>query len=395
MRALPLRVALLAMALVSFSVSVQAEESDNGKGGNRNGQPSEKLSFYGFDTSLSVTGIAQGARHANGSNLPGVGDAAEGSYSLDVTVDKNFDFGGELYVDVNAADGAGVDQDLQVFSGVNYNAVDSHDRLSISEAWYQQKFGAFSARAGKFDPSCFIDTNNYANDETAQFLSWIFVDSPVVEFPIEDAAGLGLSGDFGPVGFDCSVSDTKPDLVDMFDNVFMGGQLWLKPKFLGREGTYRFIGWRNNRFHTRWLEPDQDRESSHGYGVSFDQEITPAIGVFARYGWQDPKVFLNDADFSLEKSFSFGPQVKGALWGRKDDVVGFAYGRIFASKEYKEATGRLGRPENHLECYYNCRLNKHFSLSPDFQVIWSPFGRDAANGDTTVMVFGLRGQLDF
>jgi hypothetical protein len=223
----------------------------------------------------------------------------------------------------------------------------------------------------------------------------MFVDSPVIEFPADDVAGLGLSGDFGLVGFDCAVSDTKPDWVDMFDNVFMAGQLWLKPKFLGKDGTYRFIGWRNNSLHTRWLEPERDREHSHGFGVSLDQEITSAVGVFARYGWQDPKVFLNGDDFSLEKSFSFGPQVKGTLWGRKDDTIGFAYGRIFASKEYKEATGRLGRPENHFECYYNCRLNKHLSISPDFQAIWSPYGKDAANGDQAVYVYGMRGQLDF
>jgi hypothetical protein len=29
------------------------------------------------------------------------------------------------------------------------------------------------------------------------------------------------------------------------------------------------------------------------------------------------------------------------------------------------------------------------------QIIWQPYGKDAANGDNTIVVGGLRGQVDF
>jgi len=47
------------------------------------------------------------------------------------------------------------------------------------------------------------------------------------------------------------------------------------------------------------------------------------------------------------------------------------------------------------EEFYNFRISKHINLTPDIQLIWNPYGQDAINGDDTILVGGLRAQVDF
>jgi high affinity Mn2+ porin len=193
--------------------------------------------------------------------------------------------------------------------------------------------------------------------------------------------------------------DAKGDWNDVFDSMFLAGQVNLKPGFFGKPGNYRIIAWSNGANHTKWTDTSKEKENSYGYGFSFDQELTDVIGVFARYGWQDPKVYSSQDDpadnFSLEQAWSIGPQFKGTAWGRPDDVLGMGIGQIIPSKDYKKANDLQAKTESHLECYYNFKVNKYLSLSPDLQVIWQPYGKDAPNGDSTLVVGGLRGQMEF
>jgi len=53
------------------------------------------------------------------------------------------------------------------------------------------------------------------------------------------------------------------------------------------------------------------------------------------------------------------------------------------------------KDEGHFEAYYNYYVNEHLTLTPDIQVICSPYGKDATNGDDTIVVGGVRGQVDF
>jgi carbohydrate-selective porin OprB len=118
--------------------------------------------------------------------------------------------------------------------------------------------------------------------------------------------------------------------------------------------------------------------------------------VFARYGWQNPKVFLNEEDFSIEYSWSVGFQIAGSLWGREEDCFGIAYGQIKPSGDYKEVNlGLSAEKEGHLELYYNIKLNKYLSISPIAQVVWNPYGRDALGGAHTIVIGGIRSQVDF
>lgn len=346
----------------------------------------------------SVTYVFQATDNANGDNLSKPSeDVNDGSYSADFEFEKSFDDWGLAFIHLETGDGDGVNDNLAVFSDVNRDADNADNSVALTEAWYEQyfQFIPLTLTFGKLDPTAYIDTNEYANDECAQFLGSIFRNSPTIEFT--DNAG-GIRFGLAPVEFleaDFIVLDANADWDDFFDTVFFGTQINFKPSFFGRDGNYRFVGWLDDQEHTRWDDSTRTKKQKYGLGISCDQELTDYLGVFVRYGWQEPKVYLNGSDFSLEHSWSTGMQLSGSLWGRDEDVLGIAFGQIIPSGDYKEANDLKAKSEEHLEVYYSLKVNNHLTVSPDVQVIWDPYGGDATNGDNTIVVGGVRTQVDF
>lgn len=353
----------------------------------------------GIGIGADATFIVQSTNNANGDDLSRrYEDATDASYSIDLGFEKKFDDYGMAFLHLETGDGAGVEDDLKVFSNVNRDADDSDNNISLTEAWYEHYFKTLplTLTLGKIDTTCYIDTNEYANCECTQFLGHMFRNSPVLGFPDDNSAGVRFllePADF--VDIETVVADAYADWDSIFDHLFVSSQLNIKPKLFNRPGNYRVYGWMNDKEHTKWMKPDETKTKSYGVGLSFDQELTDLIGVFARYGWQDPKVFANGEDFSLEQSWSAGLQLKGTPWGRQDDVIACALGQIFASDDYKKVNVLRAKSEKHLEAYYSLRINDHLALTPDVHVIWDPYGDDAVNGDKTILVGGMRTQVDF
>jgi len=349
------------------------------------------------DISGGATFIFQNAHNANGDILSEEGtDVDDTSFTLDLKIEKKFQDFCKLFIHLETRGGEGVGDELKVFSNVNNDAYSRHD-VRLREGWCEHYLSDLSLtlNIGKLDPTRFIDSNEYANDECHQFLGGIFVNSPSIEFG-DNAAGIRLG--LEPVEFmdlELVVMDTKSDWEDVFDEMFIAAQLNIKPEFFQRPGNYRLLGWFNGGDHTKWLDTTQTEESGYGFGLNFDQELNDNLGAFFRYGWQDPKVYSIGSDFSLEYSWSAGLQLDGGIWNRHDDTLGFAYGLIFPSDEYKDSQNRSAKSEGHLELYYRYKVNDYFSLSPDLQVVWRPYGRDATNGSDAIVAFGLRGQIDF
>jgi len=353
----------------------------------------------GLTIGADATFILQGTNNANGDELTKKGeDVTDVSYSMDLEFEKTFGDYGLAFLHLETGAGAGVEDELKVFSNVNRDADDSDNSVSVTEVWYEHYFKTLplTLTFGKIDPTAYLDTNEYANDECTQFLGHIFRNSPVIEFPDDNTAGARLA--IEPVDFlgvELIAMDANADWEDIFDNMFFAGQLNFKPKFLGRLGNYRVYGWLNDKDHIKWDDALKTKEDSYGFGLSIDQEITDVLSVFARYGWQDPKVYADGADFSLEQSWSAGIHLVGSLWERDDDVFAIAFGQVIPSGDYKKANDLKAKSESHLEAYYNFKVNDYLSVSPDIQVIWDPYGGDAVNGDKAILVGGVRAQVDF
>jgi len=347
---------------------------------------------------LGITSVIQGTHNANADELSNKGDnSTDASYSVDMEFEKEFEDYGKAYVHFETGEGVGAEDELKVFSNVNRDSNDMDDALKLTEMWYEHYFKAvpISLMAGKIDPTILIDSNDYANDETTQFLGRIFRNSPVIEFP-DNSPGLRVKLEpFEKIDLKLLAVDGDNDWEEIADNAFIAGELNLKPNMLKRKGNYRFISWMNDRNHFKWGD-DSEAGYGYGFGISFDQELNDKLGVFCRYGWQEPDKYLDGASFSLEQAWSIGAQLAGNAWNRKDDILGIAIGQAIPSSRYKKAgTNLTSEDEGHFETYYNYKVNEHLMVGPDLQLITNPYGKDAGNGQSTITVVGMRGQLDF
>lgn len=351
----------------------------------------------GINIEAGITSVYQFTDNANGSSLSANGeDVNDASYSLDLTLTKEFDEG-TVFVALEAGQGDGVDGELEVFSGVNVDATGGSGSVELTEAWYEHNIGDSTwLTFGKIDASGFIDGNDYANDEAGQFLGSIFKVNPTIQFP-DNGAGIRLAHAFGEtVDVDVLAMDGDGDWDDMFDGPFTAAQINIKPALFDRGGNYRFYAWQSAQDHTEFMNAANVEEDNYGFGLSFDQELTDLIGMFVRYGYQNPDVYLNGGDgINIEHSYSVGMQLAGSAWGREDDVFGLAFGQLIPSDDYKNANTLKADDESHIEAYYNFVINDHLTVSPLVHVITDPYGGDASNGDKTIVVGGIRSQVDF
>jgi len=312
----------------------------------------DKYILGGLKISGGLAFIVQGTNNANGDDFLNKGnDVTDSSYSMDLEFEKEFEDYGMAFIHLETGNGEGVEDELKVFSNVNRDADDSGNSVALTEAWYEHYFRdvPLTLTFGKVDPTGYVDTNKYANDECGQFLGRIFRNSPTIEF-CDNSGGLhvGLApSDF--VELDLIALDADSDWEDMGDGAFFGAQLNLKPDLFEKNGNYRVVGWLDDRDHTKWKNSAKNKEEGYGIGISFDQELTDNLGVFLRYGWQDPDVYLNGESFSLEHAWSTGIQFAGSLCGREEDVLGLAVGQAIPSDEYKKASSNLkAEDEGHL-----------------------------------------------
>ncbi|HNX82261.1 MAG TPA: carbohydrate porin [Candidatus Omnitrophota bacterium] len=364
----------------------------------------------GLEIGAGATMIVQGTGNTNNAaaDITKNESRIDASYSADITLGKEFkDVGGKAFLHLEAGLGDGLEDNLTLYSNVNRDA-DNDNNVRLTELWYEQVLLKDKAALtfGKLDPTAYFDNNDVANDETTQFLGRIFRNSPAIEFP-DNTVGIRLAYmplEWLELGY--GVFDGNSDWEKIGDNLFNIGQVSFKTKFRDLPGNYRFLGWNNNVYHTKWLDTDKTKEANYGFGLSFDQKVTDIVTLFTRYGWQNPRVYnpdimaTGDLNYSLAHSWSAGFQVEGKPWGRENDVLAFAIGQAIASKDYKKAGEALdpvrrAKPEGHLEAYYRIHVNDHLSLSPDFQYIWNPFGKDVAEDTEGIFVGGMRAQVDF
>ncbi len=374
--------------------------------------PGEPMKLMeGLELGVGGTMIVQGTNNVNynGDGQTQKKDRTDGSYSADVTLAKEFkEVDGRAFLHLEAGQGAGLEDNLTLYSNLNRDAGDNDANAQVTELWYEQNLFKDKAAItfGKLDPTAYFDQSNIANDETTQFLGRIFRNSPTVEFP-DNNAGIRVA--YLPVEWlelGCGMFNAKSGWEKIGDNLFNIGQVSFKTNFLKLPGNYRFYGWSNNANHTKWSDDTKTKETAYGFGLSFDQKANDIITLFARYGWQDPKVYnpditaTGDLNYSLMHSWSAGFQVEGKPWGREKDLLAFAVGQAIPSKDYKkygstQILSPRAKPEGHLEAYYNIHINDHLSISPDFQYIWNPFGKDVADDANGIFVGGMRAQVDF
>jgi high affinity Mn2+ porin len=361
--------------------------------------------FKGIEIGFSATGVVQGSvgNHKN-EGIPSDrdrGDRVDGSLSADLEISNQIGNHGLATVILAGAYGDGLDPRIPSWWGINGDA-EGEQRVYLKELWYEHELfdGRLCFTLGKVDLTAYVDTNEVANDENAQFLSPGFVHSVAIEFPDDNGPGVRIQ--FIPlelIDFSFGWGEGDTDWNELGQRSFFIGELGLHPAFGGLQGNYRLYGW--YRRHHRdegfvsWdnqIKGISDSRNGWGLGLSLDQAVTPTVTLFGRVGYQDHEVY----EFGW--TWSVGAEIKGGYWGRDDDAFGIAYGMAMISDNYQDFKGIVDaepwftKDESHLELYYRFQLNDHISISPDIQVLWNAQGDDRFD---PVTVIGVRGTLDF
>ncbi len=132
-----------------------------------------------------------------------------------------------------------------------------------------------------------------------------------------------------------------------------------------------------------------------GLGVSFEQQITSDVGLFARAMVSDGRSEVYSYT-SSDRSASLGAVVHGTPWHRPFDVLGTAYAASWISSAHAQylqlggvdafiGDGGLKRgSERVLELFYSLHVYRSLTLSADYQHISNP-GNNADRGPVNVL----------
>jgi len=285
-------------------------------------------------------------------------------------------------------------------------------------------------RIGKFGMADFFDLNKWGTDSHLQFLNWTvdnngaydyaantrgYTDGAIIEYDDhwftarfaealmpKVANGLHLDADLARARAENLELEARGD------------------RIAHRQGVVRLLAYLNHADMGNYREainnyldhetPAPDiistrREGRHkyGFGLNFEQAITPQIGIFGRLGWSDGR---NEsfAYTEVDRTFQLGGFATGESWRRKNDRAGavlVANGIVAAHQEYL-ALGGLGfllgdggltyGPEKIFEGFYTAHLWRGFFASFDLQHVNDP-GYNKVRGPA--LVPGLRLHLDF
>jgi high affinity Mn2+ porin len=288
-------------------------------------------------------------------------------------------------------------------------------------------------RLGKFDLADFFDLNSFGSDSHLQFLNWTvdnngaydyaantrgYTDGVILEYDdhwwtarfaeaLEPkiANGSNLDADIARARSENFELEARGKLIahragvvrllSYLDHANMGNYDQAIAKFLDNQsltpGTPDIIATRRQGRH------------KYGFGLNFEQEITPQVSIFGRLGWSDGhnESFAYTED---DRTLQLGGFTTGSSWHRRNDRAGVAFvtNGIAAAHQQYLALGGVGfllgdgrltyGPEIIFESFYTAHLWRGFFASFDLQHINNP-GYNQARGPVTVP--GLRFHVDF
>lgn len=241
----------------------------------------------------------------------------------------------------------------------------------VSHLYIEQKLfeDRVTLALGKLDLGSYFDTSAVAN---WNFLSYTLARSPTIPFPWH---ALGALARWEPVPWfylQAGVADAHAGGTETgFNTAFEDGpeyfsvyEFGFRPNVEGRQGNYRFLLWHDPQRRSR-QDGNATDKGDVGFALSFDQQITDAIGAFFRYGYAHEELR------EIEHFWSIGATWRGVIPGRAEDVLAFGVARSIMGGDYRSANGST-KADTLFELYYEIRLTEWLSIVPDVQVILNP-----------------------
>jgi high affinity Mn2+ porin len=285
-------------------------------------------------------------------------------------------------------------------------------------------------RIGKFGLPDFFDLNTWGTDSHLQFLNWTVDNNGAYDYAANtrgytDGAVLEYDDHGWTVRFAETLMPKQANGIHLDADLARARAENLEFEARGsliahRQGSVRLLAYLNHADMGNYRQaiaeylagdtstPDivatrvQGRHK-YGFGLNFEQAITPDLGLFGRLGWSDGR---NEsfAYTEVDRTLEVGAFTNGARWHRRNDRAGavFVANGIVAAHQQYLALGGLGfllgdgglayAPEKIFEGFYTMHLWRGLFASFDLQHINNP-GYNKDRGP--VLVPSIRAHLDF
>jgi high affinity Mn2+ porin len=284
-------------------------------------------------------------------------------------------------------------------------------------------------RVGKFGTADFFDLNGVGGDSHLQFMNWTVDNNGAYDYAadtrgytwgaIVEYQSPGWAIRFGEmlmltvangIELDWHVGRARAENVELE---------W-RPLIHRRPATARVLSYVNHadmgdyreavRRFERGADPvptiehtRQQGRIKYGVGVNAEQQVTSALRVFARSGWNEPHA-ESFAYTEVNNTFAVGADAEGRSWHRRQDRLGAAIVTNGLSEDH-QAYLRLGGQgfllgdgaltygrEDIAEVYYTAHVWRGVFASADVQGILHPgYNRDRG----PLIIGGLRLHVDF
>ena len=447
--------------LATISIFAQGKDEENhykGLFGNRFD------SLENWNVHFQMTSIMQGhpAFNAKYSGANSLNDTAETALSLTTTLflGRKLWKGSGIFFNPEIAGGKGISSVLGLGGAANgetFRIGSSTPALYIARAFFEQQFALKGAKEeyrggdqnqiaegipssritvsiGKFSLADFFDDNAYSHDPRSEFMNWSLMSNGAWDYPANTRGYTwGAVVELITPSYAIRVASSLvpktangPKLDQNFTKA-NGNTLELEKKFSIKEhpGSVRFLGFYNTSTAANYnvaVTNMQAGDSSmidvirgnkpgsnygavkYGCGISFNQEITKDLGVFARISWNDGHT-ATWAFTPIDQSASLGLRIRGNIIKRAEDNFGLAVvvnglsdGHInylnAGGYDFMLGDGKLPNYgyEEILETFYKLKLTKWFWATADYQFVINP----AYNKDRgPVHIFAIRGHVEF
>ena len=309
----------------------------------------------------------------------------------------------------------------------------SHDKIENSRNFLslfdQLPRRRIEIRFGKFSLPDFFDLNSVASDTHLQFTNWSVDNNGAWDYAA-DTRGytVGAVVDYEDRNWGFRFAEAlMPKVANGIDLIWRPWQVhaenWeyeLRHGVVPRKpGVIRLLAYTNDanmgiyrdqiiqaaRDHTA---PDITNHPWHitrkyGFGINLEQNLTPNLTAFARWGWDNGKT-ESFAYTEIDLTVAEGVGVNGAKWHRRQDRAGVAFVSNGIKQDHQNylarggygfliGDGRLnyGR-ENIAESYYTAHAWRGIYLAPGLQYIVNPgYNRDRG----PVLVPAFRAHVEF
>jgi hypothetical protein len=419
----------------------------------------EKWSYHFQMTSIMQGHPAFNAKYSGANSLQ---DSAETALSLTTTLflGRKLWKGAGLFFNPEIAGGKGMSSVLGLAGAANgetFRIGSLAPTLYVARAFFEQQIALPGAKSeyregeenqiadkipssritisiGKFSLADFFDDNAYSHDPRSEFMNWSLMSNGAWDYPA-NTRGYTCGAVFELItpSYAIRIASTQmprmanAQVLDLNFTKANGNTIEFekKLKIKNHPGSIRFLAFYNSssapNYYTAIANMKMGDSSlisvisgkkvgptyggvKYGFGISFNQELTKNIGIFARVSWNDGQT-ATWAFTPIDQSASGGIRINGRMIKRPEDNFGIAFvanGLSDGHRAYLNAGGYDfmlgdGKLSNYgyeqiLEIFYKIKLTPWLWATADYQYIINP----AYNADRgPVHVFAIRGHVEF